>query len=343
MKKDRTEKFYERRHLERSRRRELRQKQRHKRNALLGVTLAVVFLLSGTVLLGRWMKSSNAMNFFPATGSQTEAKSEEKAASHDESVQYLSQDSRKSIAKRTQKVQVEGYSDTLNTFLTTNKDAVLYSKDSVKSQQVTVIPKGTTVETYGYEGDWTKVTSIGRTGYIRNENLDVVADASTFRVVDGHVIVNALYSLSQDYETVFNDTASAALRVMLEAMERDGVPIEVATTYRSAADEARELVLSGNPEHAPQPGHAVFQTGYAVRFNAPGTDPRMDNDFENTEQYRWLHEHAEEYGYILRYPKGSESITGYRADPTIFYYVGVQDASIISNEGLTMEVFYGVE
>lgn len=248
----------------------------------------------------------------------------------------------KTVTPRREKAQAEGFGDVLDTFLVTTTHTTLYERPSTKSTPVTQVAEGTYVETYGTEEEWTRVETLGQKGYMRNRDLAVVEDPTLFKVVDGRLIVNALYGLPHSYETVFNEDASAALKVMLEAMERDGLRVDVATTYRSAQDEQKEIVLQGNPEHAPEVGHTVFQTGYGVQFNAPNTDPRIDNDFEKTEAYQWLNTHANEYGFIERYPEGSESITGYRADPTIFVYVGVQDAAIINNEGLAMEVFYGV-
>lgn len=274
-----------------------------------------------------------------------EEKNAEKTAPKKVNIEYLTEKElrERKPAPRTDKVQVDHYQDKMDTFLVTSRDTRLYSRDSAKSGLQALLPAGTYLETYGHENGWTKVTSVGRQGFVRDADLEVVSDASKFYVINGHVIVNARYGLDEKYITVFNKDAAAALRVMLEAMDRDRVKVEVATTFRSAPDEARELVLRGNPAGAPQPGHAEFQTGFGVQFYEPGTDPRIENHFEKSKAYQWLMDHAFEYGFVLRYPEGSETITGFRADPTIFTYVGVEDASIMTNEGLTLEVYYGVQ
>ncbi|WP_034578837.1 D-alanyl-D-alanine carboxypeptidase family protein [Kallipyga massiliensis] len=339
------------RRAKRVERRRLRRKRNQRRNILALALAAGLIFFSGRFIISHLSNNSSAQSSLPESqitivqGADDPAAKEEKGTGKDREIKYMTSKEAQSkrLLPRTEKKQADSYQSQLDTFLVTNQDVILYNRDSIKSTEVAALPKNTVVETYGHQDGWTKVTSVGREGYIRDEYLDVISDASQFVVVDGHLIVNASYGISTDYETVFHEDAAAALRVMTEAMERDGVKVEVATTYRSAADEAKELVLEGNPDHAPQPGHAVFQTGLGVKFYVEGTDPRMDNAFEKTAAFKWLKDHAHEYGFVLRYPQGSETITGYRADPTIFVYVGIEDASIISNEGLTLEVFYGVQ
>lgn len=341
-------KRYEKRRLERIRRREHKKALRRRRNLAMCLVASVVLLLSGRFVMSKMTNNSNAMSarIIEDESSQEILTEEETFVSESDSISidYMTREEVESLelAPRTEKVQAQAFQEKLDTFLITNKDATLYLRSSSKSNTVAVLPVGTYVETYGTDGEWTKVTSVGREGFIRNKDLDVISDPTLFKTVDGHVIVNATYGLDLDYHAVPNDEAQAALRVMLEAMSRDGLQLEVASTYRDAAEEAKELVLMGNPEGAPEPGHAVYQTGYGVQFYIAGTDPRMDNQFELTDQYNWLNEHANEYGFILRYPEGSESWTGYRSDSTIFYYVGIEDATIIHNEGLTMEQFYEI-
>lgn len=331
---------------EKLRRERARVRQRQQAVAIVVAIFALFF--TGRFVLSGMSNDSSAQSSKPETEIAIEKKEDSSAKKQNKEevdIDYVSADEAKArkLLPRKEKKQAEGFKDKLDAFLVTNEDTIIYNRDSAKSTEVARIPKGTYVETYGHENGWTKVSSVGRKGFIPDNKLDVISDASTFVVVDGNVIVNADYSLASSYETVFREDAAAALRVMMEAMERDGVKVELANSYRSAADEAKELVLSGNPKNAPEPGHSVFQTGAGVKFYVEGTDPRIDNNFEKTDAFKWLKAHAHEYGYILRYPKGSETITGYRADPSIFVYVGVKDASIIQNEGLTMEVFYGVQ
>ncbi len=339
---------YENQRQERLKRRKHKKVLRRRQNIILGVLASVVLFLALRFVSSKLASNSRAegSRFLGPEFAVEDSVSTEVASTETEepAISYVTEQkaSEEELVLKTEKEQAGAFQDTLDCFLVTTEDTILYSRNSVKSNEIAVIPKGTYIETYGTENNWTKVVSVGRMGYIRNRDLEVVSDPNQFKVVSGHLIVNSKYSLPESYETVFNDEVEVAMRVMLEAMERDGLHVEIATTYRSAEDEAKELVLRGTPEGAPTAGHAVFQTGNAVQFYVKGTDPRLDNEFEKTEQFKWLKEHAHEYGFVLRYPEGSEPITGYRADSTIFYYVGIQDASLIAGEDITMETFYGV-
>ena len=66
----------------------------------------------------------------------------------------------------------------------------------------------------------------------------------------------------------------------------------------------------------------------------------LEEVFENTKEFAWLKEHAHEYGYILRYTKGKEDITGYTYEPWHYRYVGVDIATKIHDENLTFEEYY---
>ena len=66
----------------------------------------------------------------------------------------------------------------------------------------------------------------------------------------------------------------------------------------------------------------------------------LTHDFENTEHFKWLYEHCADYGFILRYPKGKESITGITYEPWHYRYVGVEAAKYIMENNLTLEEFH---
>lgn len=335
------------RQLKRYLRRERKRVSRRRKKVGMAIVAALVLLVSGRFILQKMTNNSSAMSarIIESVENSSEETQQTAVETIDISIDYMTKEEveRKDLKPRTEKVQASSYQELLDCFLVTNQDVTLYSRDSSKSNEVAVLPQGTYLETYGEENGWTKVSSVGREGYIKNQYLEVVSDPTLFKVVDGKLIVNKTFGLPTSYETTFNPQASAALRVMLEAMEREDLQVELTTDYRSASDEAKELVLMGSPANAPEPGHTVFQTGYGVQFHMRGTDPRLENNFDQTAQYEWLNDHAHEYGFILRYPEGSESITGYRANPTIYVYVGIEDALIIHNENLTMEEFYGVD
>ena len=63
----------------------------------------------------------------------------------------------------------------------------------------------------------------------------------------------------------------------------------------------------------------------------------VEECFERTAAGHWLAQHAHEYGFILRYPKGKESVTGFQYEPWHFRYVGKELAGALQQSGLTLE------
>ena len=68
----------------------------------------------------------------------------------------------------------------------------------------------------------------------------------------------------------------------------------------------------------------------------------MKQSYGNTPEGKWLAEHCWEYGFLLRYPKNSESITGYIYEPWHVRYLGKSTAKLVHDSGLTLEEFLGV-
>lgn len=82
-----------------------------------------------------------------------------------------------------------------------------------------------------------------------------------------------------------------------------------------------------------RPGQSEHNTGLAVDFN------NCDSSFTGTVAYNWLVEHCAEYGFILRFPKGKEDITGVIFESWHYRYVGVEAATEIMRDGITLEEY----
>ena len=88
------------------------------------------------------------------------------------------------------------------------------------------------------------------------------------------------------------------------------------------------------------PGQSEHHTGLAVDFVTSTVG--LTEAFAYTEAYAWLSQNAYRFGFILRYPEGKESITGYCYEPWHFRFVGREAATEIYFRGLTLEEFLGV-
>ena len=92
-----------------------------------------------------------------------------------------------------------------------------------------------------------------------------------------------------------------------------------------------------NDDYASRPGFSEHQTGLALDIV---TDNIIGNEFENTDEFKWLQENAHLYGFILRYPKDKEYITGYNYESWHYRYVGKELATKIKESGLTYDEYY---
>jgi D-alanyl-D-alanine carboxypeptidase len=121
---------------------------------------------------------------------------------------------------------------------------------------------------------------------------------------------------------------------MFSAATEDGVEGFIITSgYRSSGEQA-ELFAKGKNKNAARPGTSEHETGLAFDVTAYG-----DKDFDRTPQFAWLVQHCSEYGFILRYPRGKEDITGYPYEPWHYRYVGTPHAKVIMDAGITLEEY----
>jgi D-alanyl-D-alanine carboxypeptidase len=122
---------------------------------------------------------------------------------------------------------------------------------------------------------------------------------------------------------------------MFKQAKRDGVDGFILTSGYRTADEQRALYDSDVDGTAALPGASEHQTGLAFDVTAY----RDSGGFEDTEQFRWLKKHCWDFGFILRYPKGKEDVTGIPYEPWHYRYVGAQVAKEIHENGWTLEEY----
>ena len=84
-------------------------------------------------------------------------------------------------------------------------------------------------------------------------------------------------------------------------------------------------------------GFSEHQTGLAIDILTYNVTL---SNFEETDAFKWLSSNAYKYGFILRYPKGKEDITGYEYESWHYRYVGVEIATQIFEEDITFDEYY---
>ena len=162
---------------------------------------------------------------------------------------------------------------------------------------------------------------------------------------DEILVVNKHYPLSKDYNPGENPTAKVAFLKLIAQMQKEGYAVSNNYSgFRSYATQAQLYQSYVNIEgqaaadrYSARPGYSEHQTGLA--FDVIGTNGHLVED-ESAAQ--WLLDHAADYGFVVRYLKGKESVTGYMHEEWHLRYVG-KEAKEIAASGLTLEEYYGFD
>ncbi|MFZ5826432.1 MAG: M15 family metallopeptidase [Bacillota bacterium] len=140
--------------------------------------------------------------------------------------------------------------------------------------------------------------------------------------------------------------AARALEAMFTAAEKDGIYLAGVSGFRSYETQkalfAYYVRTQGEEmarKYSAEAGHSEHQTGLAMDVSGSTGACAVDDCFAETPEARWLAEHAPEYGFIIRYPKGKEAITGYNYEPWHLRYVGLAMSREIAAKGLTLEEY----
>ena len=171
------------------------------------------------------------------------------------------------------------------------------------------------------------------------------------------MLVNKYYYLTEDYvpndliilDSKYNKGVNSSMRKiaadafmeMSDAALLDNIIIKNASAYRSYSYQknlydkyVEKDGIKAADTYSARAGFSEHQTGLASDIN------QIDSGFENTDAFKWLDENAYKYGFILRFPKDKEDITGYQYESWHYRYVGKEAAKIITDENLTLEEYY---
>ncbi|MGG1679374.1 D-alanyl-D-alanine carboxypeptidase family protein [Neobacillus sp. NRS-1170] len=194
-----------------------------------------------------------------------------------------------------------------------------------------------------------------------DESIAVVANPESIPV-----LVNKLHKLPENYSPgdlvdanipfIFKEKsekrkmrtpAASAIEKLFTSAKKQGVNLLGVSAYRS---HAAQTVLFNSYVHqdgyekaatySAVPGTSEHETGLAI--DVTGGDGRCaaEECFGGTKEAKWLEKHAADYGFIIRYPKGKNAITGYTYEPWHLRYVGKTIAKKIMKRGITLEEYY---
>lgn len=148
-----------------------------------------------------------------------------------------------------------------------------------------------------------------------------------------------------------NQLREAAYNALIElfkaAKDEEGYILYARSGYRSYATQEslyNSYVNSRGKEAADtfsaKPGQSEHQTGLVMDITCEAMDFQLDDTFGETAEGKWVSENAHRFGFIIRYPKGKEDITGYMYEPWHIRYLGVELATEVYESGLTLEEFF---
>ncbi|WP_027409209.1 D-alanyl-D-alanine carboxypeptidase family protein [Anoxybacteroides tepidamans] len=143
--------------------------------------------------------------------------------------------------------------------------------------------------------------------------------------------------------------AAKALEQLFAAARQAGIQLVAVSGYRSYERQKvlfdEEVKKNGKEKavHAVAiPGQSEHQTGLAMDISSTSTKGGLTAAFGDTKEGKWVASHAHEYGFIIRYPKGKEAVTGYEYEPWHLRYVGKKAAKVIFEKGITLEEYFQI-
>jgi D-alanyl-D-alanine carboxypeptidase len=144
------------------------------------------------------------------------------------------------------------------------------------------------------------------------------------------------------------EIAAEALEIMFQAAEDAGLQLYAQSGYRSY--ERQDAIFASNASQhgeeeantfSARPGESEHQTGLTMDVTSPDVDFGLSIEFADTDEGKWVKEHAAEFGFIIRYPEGKEEITQYQYEPWHLRYVGKKAAKEIMEQDITLEEYLG--
>ena len=160
-------------------------------------------------------------------------------------------------------------------------------------------------------------------------------------------------NVPMNYTMSLRDEAASSIEEMFNDAKSDGVNLVLGSAFRSQDSQysiyngyvARRGVEAADT-FSSRPGYSDHQTGLAVDISDYSGATFLSQSFENTVEGQWLFNNAYKYGWILRYPKGKDDVTGYMYEPWHYRYIGKEEAIKFNKSNLdgtlTFEEYYGV-
>lgn len=139
--------------------------------------------------------------------------------------------------------------------------------------------------------------------------------------------------------------AAKAAEALFKQAALDHISLVGVSGYRSYLSQKQlyENALKRNSIAVAVPGTSEHQSGLALDVSCSSINFELEENFSSTKEGKWLKTHAPIHGFILRYPKHKEHITGYPFEPWHIRFVGKTLSLYLSLTGLTLEEYHGIK
>lgn len=171
--------------------------------------------------------------------------------------------------------------------------------------------------------------------YVPNDMYIVDNNENNFHnYVDANIKPMLRIEVKPYIEKLIYDANKSGINIIVDSAFRSGMYQQkvLNNLIKEKGKEAYKLVAL--------PGASEHQTGLAVDFAVYENGIYNDNIEETDKEAIWLKNNAWKYGFILRYPKGKEDITGYNFEPWHYRYVGLELAKELYERDITLEEYY---
>ena len=184
--------------------------------------------------------------------------------------------------------------------------------------------------------------------YMKLVNPDNSVDRNFISKVD-LLEINSKYTSGSQSSKMLDSRVIESFENMCKAAEEDGIAMISISSYRTYSyqetlykNRVQRCINEGLSRTDAEkkaativalPGTSEHHLGLAVDINS------VETSFENTAAFRWLQENAENYGFILRYPKDKQEITKIIYEPWHYRYVGIEHAKAINDLGMCLEEY----
>ena len=155
------------------------------------------------------------------------------------------------------------------------------------------------------------------------------------------VEIDAKYR-NNNYRTQIHKDVYPYITAMVAAAQSEGVDLRVCSPFRSSAVQRslfqQQVEREGGDEAkaatvVARPGTSEHNSGLCADFNTP------DDSFENTAMYRWMVENAEDYGFVMRYRRDKQPITGIIHESWHWRFVGINNAKQMNKLDMCLEEY----